>query len=67
MRTFKTPAQIAAMFGCTVEQAADQLRANLANEEKMLAKAKVGKTGAYRGFTVANIEGTIAAMKTALQ
>lgn len=57
MRTFKTPAQIAAA----------QLRANLANEEKMLAKAKVSKTGAYRGFTVANIEGTIAAMKTALQ
>jgi hypothetical protein len=45
----KTPAEIAAKFGCTVEQARAQLRANAEGLRRMEAKARASgkKQGGY--------------------
>lgn len=46
----KTPAQVAALFGCTIEQARAQMTANAAGLRKMEAKARAtGKK--HSGFT----------------
>lgn len=49
MRQMKTPAEVAAAFGCTIEQARHQYRVNAENYRKQSAKAqaKGGKVGGY--------------------
>jgi hypothetical protein len=48
MTTQKTAQQVAEIFGCTVEQAKDQFKANAQQMRKMAAKA-IGKK--VNGFT----------------
>lgn len=47
----KTPAQVAAMFGCTENQARAQIKRNAQDLRSLAEKAKKSATGKYRGFT----------------
>lgn len=49
MNTMKTPAEIAARFGCTLEQARAQIRATADNLRRMETKARATgrKNGGY--------------------
>ena len=66
MNAYKTPAQAAAIFGCTPAQARAQMVSNLADLRGMLAKATASKTGVFRGFTVAALAERVAALEAAL-
>ena len=60
----KTPAEIAARFGCTVEQAREQLLANAKQMAAMAAKARAaGKK--LRGYTAEQLEANAAAFTAA--
>lgn len=64
MAQVKTPAQIAAMFGCSVEQARAQLLANAQQMAGMAAKARAaGKR--LRGYTAEQLEANAAAYAAA--
>lgn len=51
MSPAKTPAEIAKMFGCTVEQARAQIERTAKQLRIDEAKARASKTGKLRGFT----------------
>ena len=46
-----TPAEVAAFFGCTEEQARAQMLANVRSFEECEEKAASAKKGKYRGYT----------------
>ena len=60
----KTPAQVAAQFGCTVEQAREQLVANAKQMASMAEKA-VAAGGKFRGFTADYLQERAAAFASA--
>ena len=47
----KTPKEIAAIFGCTEQQARQQLISNAADMMISATKAQKTKNGKYRGYT----------------
>lgn len=63
MNAVKTPAQIAAMFGCSIEQARAQIVANAGQMRAMAAKAE--KTGKFRGYTADKLLERAAAFEAA--
>lgn len=66
MQAVKTPAQIAAAFGCTIEQARAQLRVNAQGLRKLEAKARASG-GKYRGWTTEQYAERAAAFEAAAQ
>lgn len=55
-----TPEQMAKIFGCTVEQLKGQMVKNAMQMDAMAQKAKLSKTGKYRGFTAEYLENKVA-------
>jgi hypothetical protein len=53
MTTFKTPKQVAAIFGCTQEQAAAQMQRNAKDLRAMAVKAAA--KGKHNGYTQAQL------------
>lgn len=53
MNQVRTPADIAAFFKCTEEQARSHMRANAMQHKRAGDKAQSAKNGKYRGFTAA--------------
>ncbi len=62
----KTPAQVAASFGCTEKQARDQMKNAAENLRAMASLAKRSKTGKFRGATAERWEERAAALETTI-
>ena len=61
----KSPAEIAAMFGCTTEQARQQLLANAEGLEKLHAKAVASGGRKVNGYTAEQLADTVIDCKRA--
>lgn len=66
MNEAKTPAQIAKIFGCTEEQAREQIESTAKQLRESAEKAKASKTGKLRGLTTEWYENRAAAFEAAL-
>lgn len=51
MEKVKTPAEVAAVFGCTEQQARNQIAHTVRQLKDGAIKARLSKSGKYRGFT----------------
>lgn len=62
----KTPREVAAIFGCTEEQAAAQIKATAAQMRDGAKKAKASAAGLYRGLPTEGYENRATAFEGAL-
>jgi predicted transcriptional regulator len=67
VNAFKTPSEIAVIFGCTEQQARQHAEAGLTELRQSLEKAKQSPKGKHRGLTVGWYENRIDAAETALK
>ncbi len=65
-RPFKTPAELAKIFGCTPAQARAQLEKNRAQLLEMLAHMRQKGLAKYRNYTDGQLSERIQAMNVAL-